>query len=113
MRLLQLNLQKKVKRQIYIKHSKEIEKEILGKSNFVLFVQAVWRIILGWSVGKIMIILSFRVNTAKNKNTDHQGKETYAMFGLPIQTENSAIIASLPFLFDIFELKQMIILEEK
>ena len=42
----------------------------------------------------------------KNKNIDHRVKEHYAMFGLPIQNENSAINDSLPFLFDFFELKE-------
>ena len=35
-------------------------------------------IILDWSVGKIIIILSFRVNTSKNNDTDQQVKETCA-----------------------------------
>ena len=35
-------------------------------------------IILGWSVGKIIIILSFRVSTSKNNDTDQQVKETCA-----------------------------------
>ena len=70
-------------------------------------MQTIRRIISGWSVSKIIIviILSFRVGTYKNKNIDHQGKET-CMFGLPILNESSAIYALLPFLFDFFELKE-------
>ena len=69
-------------------------------------MQAIRRIISGWSASKIIIviILSVRVGTYKNKNIDHQGKET--TFGLPILNESSAIYALLPFLFDFFELKE-------
>ena len=50
-----------------------MEKGILGKGNLIFIVQTVVRIILGWSIGKIlMIILSFRVVTSKTKNTNHQ-----------------------------------------
>ena len=35
---------------------------------------------------------SFRVCASKNKNIDHGGKETFALFGLPIQNKNIAII---------------------
>ena len=50
-----------------------MEKRVLGKGNLIFVVQAVVRIILGWSIGKIlMIILSFSVVTSKTKNTNHQ-----------------------------------------
>lgn len=50
-----------------------MEKGILGKGNLIFVVQTVVRIILGWLIGKIlMIILSFRVVTSKTKNTNHQ-----------------------------------------
>ena len=49
---------------------------------------------------------SFLVGTTKNKNIDHRGEEARAMFGLPTQNKNCAINASLPFLFDFFELKE-------
>ena len=65
------------------------------------------RIILGRSVGKITIMnLSFRVDTFENKNIEHSGKETYAMFCLLIQNKNNTTNATLPFLFDFFELKE-------
>ena len=51
-------------------------------------------------------IVSFRVSTSKNKNIDHGGKEIYAKFSLSIQNENSAINVSLPFLLDLFKLKE-------
>ena len=38
------------------------------------------------------------------KKTELSGKETYALFDLPIQNRDSAIKSSLP-LFDFFELK--------
>ena len=63
------------------------------RQRFFFFVQAVGRIILGWSVGKIIIILSFRVCTFKN-NIDHQGKETCPILGLPIHYKNRAIYLS-------------------
>ena len=63
-------------------------------------VRAVGRIISGRSVDKIIVNQSFRVSTIKNKNIEHSGKE---LFGLPNQNKSSA---SLPFLFDFFELKE-------
>ena len=45
----------------------------------------------GRSIGKIIIIiiiiLSFRISTFKIKKIDHLGKETYTVFGLPIQNK--------------------------
>ena len=49
-------------------------------------------------------IVSFRVGTSKNKNTAHRERKICAPFGLPIQNKNSAIIISLLFLLDLFEL---------
>ena len=70
-------------------------------------MRVVGKLISGRSVGKIIvIILSFRVSTSKIKNINHRGKETCAMFGLPIQNKNSAINASLTLLFDLFTLKE-------
>ena len=46
----------------------------LGEGNFV--VRAVGRIIWGWLVVRIIIILSFRVATSKNRNIDRGVKET-------------------------------------
>ena len=40
-----------------------------------------------WSVGKIIIILSFRVGTSKNENIDHQVKETCAIVSTQITCE--------------------------
>ena len=50
--------------------------------------------------------LSFKFDKYKNDNANHWGEETSAMFSLPIQNKNSAINASLPFLFNYFELKE-------
>ena len=53
--------------------------EILSKVSLGKFfvVQAVERIILGQSFGKTMIIfVSLGISTSKNKNIDHQVKET-------------------------------------
>ena len=48
------------------------------KVTLFFVVQAVGRIILDWSVGRIMrIMLSFRVGASKNKNTNFGVKETY------------------------------------
>ena len=44
---------------------------------FVL--RAVGRIMSGWSLGKIIIIISFRVGTFKNKNIDYGVKNTGAI----------------------------------
>ena len=55
----------------------KVKDKVKATSFFV--VQAVGRIILGRSVGKIIIIiLSLRVGKSKNKNIDHRGKETCA-----------------------------------
>ena len=73
----------------------------LGKGSLYSVVQAVKRIILSQSVGKIIIILSFRVGSSQNKNIDHRGKAC-VMFGLVMQNKNSAINVFLPFLIDFF-----------
>ena len=52
------------------------------------------------------------VGTTKNKNIEHWGKWTRDIFGFSTHNKNYAINASLPFLFNFFELKK-IILEEK
>ena len=69
-----------------------------------LFVQAVKRIISGWSVGKIIITLSFGVDTSKNKNIDHGVKETCAIMSTQVTYETdhitySNIIKCTKFLF--------------
>ena len=59
---------------------------IKAKATEIRLVHAAGRIILGWSVSKmIIIILSFRVGTFEIKNIDNWGKATCAMFGLPTQ----------------------------
>lgn len=51
---------------------------LLGKDNLPFVVWAVGRVILGRSVGKIIIImLSFRVGTCTNKIIDNEVKEMY------------------------------------
>ena len=52
------------------------------------------------SSDKIIIILNFRVGTPKNKGTYHRGKETCAIFGLPVHNKNCAMNVLLPFFFD-------------
>ena len=42
---------------------------------------------LGWLVGKVIIILSFRVCTSKNKNIDLQVKETCAIMSAKVTCE--------------------------
>ena len=42
---------------------------------------------------------SFRVGIFKN-NIDHRGKETCAVFDLPLHNKNSAINVLLPFFFN-------------
>ena len=73
-----------------------------------LVVWAVGRIILGWSVGIIIIIiLSFRVGIFKNKYFDHQIKETCAIMSTQVTYEidhvsllkDSTISSALNFCF--------------
>ena len=53
-------------------------------------MQAVERIILGWLVGKIIIIiLIFRVSTSKNKNIDDGVKETCATLSTQVNMEST------------------------
>ena len=59
-----------------------------AKATWFVVVRSVARIISGRSVGKI-IILNFKTGTPKIKNIDYQGKETCAMFGLPVENKNS------------------------
>ena len=49
---------------------------------------------MGWWVGKIIMILSFRVDISENPYIDHQGKETCVMSGLTIQNKNDAIFVT-------------------
>ena len=45
---------------------------------------------LGWSFGKILIIiLSLRVGTSKNKNTEHCVKETCAIMSMQVIYETN------------------------
>ena len=50
-----------------------------------------WRIISGQLVGKIIMIPSFRVDTSKNKNIDHQVKETCADVSTQVTYETNYI----------------------
>ena len=53
-------------------------------------MQAVERIILGWLVGKIIIIiLIFRVSTSKNKNIDDGVKQTCATLSTQVNMEST------------------------
>ena len=55
----------------------------LGEGNLI-FLRAVGRI-MGWLVGKIiMIILSFRVDTSENKNSDTRVKGTCAIMATQV-----------------------------
>ena len=54
--------------------------------NFLLCGQAK-KIISGWLIGKMIIILSFRVGKIKMKNIDHQVKETCAILSTQVTHE--------------------------
>ena len=45
-------------------------------------------IISGWLLGKILIMISFRVGISKNKNIDHRVKETCAIMSTQVAYEN-------------------------
>ena len=51
---------------------------------FLLYGQLARMIISGQLVGKIIIILSFRASTSKNKNADHWVKETCAITSIQV-----------------------------
>ena len=56
----------------------------LGEGNLI-FLRAVGRIIMGWLVGKIIIIiLSFRVDISENKNFDTRVKGTCAIMATQV-----------------------------
>ena len=86
----------------------------------IFVVRAVERIISSQSVGKIIIItLSFRVGTSKNKNIDHRVKETCAVMSTQITYETDHIsllcdstISSALIFFHVFycTLKEKIVL---
>ena len=65
-------------------------RRLVGKTIIIIIIIIIILIII------IIIILSFRLGTFKN-NIDHRGKETRAIFGLPIHNKNSAINGLLPF----------------
>ena len=52
-------------------------------------MQAVERIILGWLVGKVIIILIFRVGASKNENIDDGVKETCAMLSTQVNMKSA------------------------
>ena len=56
-------------------------------------MRAVERIISGRSVNyfRLMIILSFRISTFKNKNADHRVKETCAIRSVQVTYETNHI----------------------
>ena len=71
-------------------------------------VRAVERIISGRSVGKIIMILSFRVGTSKNTNIEHRVKETCDIMSTQVTyyeidhislLRNSTISSALNFCF--------------
>ena len=73
------DITKSIDTQNKVKEFENKVKHSLPKVNATEFfvVQAVGEIILGQSVSKIIIIfLSFRVSTSKNKNADHRVKQT-------------------------------------
>ena len=71
------------------KISRNVKKDVSLRS-----VWAVKRIIWGRSVGKIILILSFRVNISKNKNFHQKVKETGAIMSTKVTYEINLI--SLP-----------------
>ena len=68
---------------------------LLAEGNIILVVWTVGRIMLDWSVGKI-IILSFRLGSTKNKNIDHWGKEAYAVMStqVPYEIDHISLLRS-------------------
>ena len=72
------------------KISRNVKKDVSLRS-----VWAVKRIIWGRSVGKIILILSFRVNISKNKNFHQKVKETGAIMSTKVTYEINLI--SLPW----------------
>ena len=66
-------------------------KKKLGESNLIIFVRAVSRIMLGWLVNKIEIILSFWVSKSKNKNMDHWVKDICAIVSSKVTCETDQI----------------------
>ena len=86
-----------------LKIVKNLAKRLLGEGNLIFCCKDSRENYSRRLVGKtiiiiiiIIIILSFRLGTFKN-NIDHRGKETRAIFGLPIHNKNSAINGLLPF----------------
>ena len=71
------------------KISRNVKKDVSLRS-----VWAVKRIIWGRSVGKIILILSFRVNISKNKNFHQKVKETGAI--MPTKVTYEINLISLP-----------------
>ena len=59
---------------------------LLSEGNFIV-CYTVERIILSPSIGQIIIILSFRVDTSKNKNIDHRVKKTCAILSTQVTYE--------------------------
>ena len=58
----------------------------------IFVLQAVGRIISGRLVGKtIIIILSFKVGTSKNKNIDHEVQDTCAIISTQVTYETDHI----------------------
>ena len=78
--------------------------------NFLLYGQSGELFRVGRSVGKIIIIQSFRISTSKNKNADHRVKETCAIWLIQVTYEaehisllrDSAMSNALNFCFYIF-----------
>ena len=80
------------------------------KKDVTVSLCSVWtvkRIIWVWSVGKIILILSFRVNISKNKNFHQKVKETGAIMSTKVTYEinlisllwDSTISSALNFCF--------------
>ena len=64
----------------------------MAKATSFFVVREVGRITLGGSVSKILIIiLSFRVGSSKNKNADHRVKETDAIMSIQVTHETDLI----------------------
>ena len=72
---------------VYIKKTlmEEFSTKVTATCFFV--VRAVRRIISGWSVGKIIIILNFRVGISNNENIGHHVKETCATMSTQVTYE--------------------------
>ena len=63
----------------------------LGEGNLIFCCMGSQESFSGWSVGKMIITLSFRVGISKNENIDWWLKETYAIMSTQVTYETNHI----------------------